>query len=47
MQQHKYIKLKEADLGQQSFSKITGSGSGSFSKIRIRMDPNQSKKSGS
>ena len=45
MQQHKYIKLKEADLGQQSFSKITGSGS--FSKIRIRLDPNQSKKSGS
>ena len=32
-----YIKLKKADSGKQSFSKLTGSGS--FYQIRIRPDP--------
>ena len=35
-QQSKYIKLKEADRGKRSLSKLTGSGSGKIStRIRI------------
>ena len=35
-QQSKYIKLKEADRGKRSLSKLTGSGSGKIpTRIRI------------
>ena len=37
-QQSNYIKLKKADGGKQSFSKLTGSGSGQIS-ARIRPEP--------
>ena len=40
-QKSNYIKLKKTDRGKQSFSKLTGSGSGQIS-ARIRPDPDPS-----